>query len=63
MSSDVFAVTSALQQQHAIHARPHLRVGKRKALHFLAGHAPVGVEIEHHRPAARLRELLLELGQ
>src|SRR5687768_3091931 len=35
-----------LQQQRAGELLLHLRVGEGVALHLLAGHAPVGVEIE-----------------
>ena len=39
------------------------RIGERVLLHFLAGHAPVRIEIEHHRPARGLcrGELALEI--
>ena len=51
-----------LQQQHAAHFGFDARVAEGKRLHFLAGHAPVGVEVEHHRPARGL-EPCIQLGK
>src|SRR5436190_11774956 len=38
-----------LQEQHAIELGAHPRIGQGEFLHLLARHAPVGIEIEHHR--------------
>src|SRR5256885_8638878 len=36
-----------LQEKHAIELGAHPGIGKRELLHFLARHAPVGIEVEH----------------
>ena len=38
-----------LQQQQSVQALTHCRIGEGVALHLLARHAPVGIEIQHHR--------------
>ena len=42
-----------LQQQHAVELRLHARLAEGEGLHLLAGDAPVGIEVEHHRLARR----------
>src|ERR1700709_1835427 len=41
-----------LQQRRALQSGLDRCVAEGEALHFLAGHAPVGVEIKHYRAAA-----------
>src|SRR3989338_1723317 len=50
-----------LQQQHRFELGLHGGVGEGKALHFLAGDAPVGVKIQHHRLPARLSDAAIEI--
>src|SRR5436190_6136344 len=40
-----------LQKQHAVELLLHRRLAESEVLHLLAGHAPVRIEIEHHRLA------------
>src|SRR5690606_35307804 len=42
-----------LQQHEIRQCGLHVRIGEGVLLHFLAAHAPVGIEVEHQRLAAR----------
>src|SRR5688500_1804418 len=42
-----------LEQKHAVERGAHSRVAEGERLHLLARDAPVGIEIEHHRPPGR----------
>src|SRR3989338_724330 len=50
-----------LQQQHRLELGLHGRIGEKGTLHFLAGDAPVGVKIQHHRLPARLSDAPVEI--
>ena len=52
-----------MQQYHVIEARPHIGIAEGLVLELLAGHAPVGVEVQQHRFAAGGGELRLEVIQ
>src|SRR5258708_34046626 len=49
------------QQLHAGQLVGDARIAEGKAIHLLAGHAPVGIEVEQYRLALRIRERRIEL--